>query len=250
MSEQKFKVGDRVTYTGEGWTGELTAESGGRFAIRFDDRTYDCSWYGAHELELVRTPTADPILGDEHLHEQMKREAALRFNKGKPESDYILTYDGGIEAVFDPEFEYYETMKLLAELYRAPKIESYHWRNLLVALRHDAEAACDDIVELLALTNTLGGIKYEPGNYLKGANWRQYFQSAVRHAISIRDGVEYEYDLVLVERAKAKGIYSTSNYEMFDRGFPMRGNFFFNILALVHCVRNNLGTDDRIKVTK
>ena len=167
---------------------------------------------------------------------------ALRYNKNKPESDYIFTYEGGISAVFDESFDYYDTLLALRDLYQDECPESLV-EGVLEALRQDANDAGDDIIQMLAETNRRGGIKYIPGNYLKGANWRQYFQSGARHAQKLQNGEEWEYDATLVVEAEKKGLYT----EDLEKGFPHRGNFFFNVLALCHCIILGIGTDDRIK---
>lgn len=153
---------------------------------------------------------------------------ALRFNTNKPESDYILTYAGGIKATFDEDFDYYGTLETLADVYSSKTLPDCSLGALINTLRADANDCGDDIVDRLAETNTKGGKKYKVvGNYLKGANWRQYFQAAVRHAQHLQNGDERDAE-----------------------GFSHRGNFFFNVLALHHCITTGIGTDDRVKAPK
>ena len=148
---------------------------------------------------------------------------AARHNQNKPESDYILTYEGGTQSVFDPDFPYFNTVYVLGMTYRRQMAMG----DLLAALREDAARNGDDIVQLLAETNTLGAAKYTQGNYLLGANWRQYYQSAVRHAQAMQRDPELDAE-----------------------GYPHKGNFYFNILMLCHCMYRSLGVDDRIRAPK
>lgn len=162
---------------------------------------------------------------DQQAEVQQTVNQALRFNSNKPESDYILTYAGGVKATFDEDFDYYGTLEALSDVYSSQTVPDCSLGALLDALRGDAGACGDDIIARLADTNTKGGKKYAQGNYLKGANWRQYFQGAVRHAQNLQNGDERDAE-----------------------GFSHRGNFFFNVLALHHCITTGIGTDDRVKV--
>lgn len=239
-----FKVGDEVTLKkGFVWTYQAPvivtwappAEGRVRdLAVR--DIVGNDGWVEIASLELV--PDPDPELKralDYYnetgypLDEAPKTNQALRHNQSKPESDYILTYAGGVDAVFSTEFDYYETLYSLVDVYvfLEPDALQSAADALLETLRAEANDCGDDIVALLADTNTRGGKKYAQGNYLKGANWRQYFQGAVRHAQHLQNGDERD-----------------------DEGFSHRGNFFFNVLALHHCITTGIGTDDRVKAPK
>lgn len=147
---------------------------------------------------------------------------ALRYNKGKPESDYIFTYEGGVRAAFGTDFDYCYTLAKLAELYSADGDEKALVGSVIDALHQDALDCGDSIIDLIAETNTLGAEKYPAFNYLKGANWRQYFQCAARHAERIFNGETHD-----------------------EEGFPHRGNFMFNVLMICHCVSTSIGTDNR-----
>ncbi len=70
-----------------------------------------------------------------------------------------------------------------------------------------------------------GANKYAVGNYLKGANWRQYCQCLVRHCRAIQ-----------------------ANAEVDSEGNDHWGAVFFNLLMLDHCVMRGLGVDDRVRV--
>jgi Domain of unknown function (DUF5664) len=150
----------------------------------------------------------------------LKPVPALRFNEAKPEADYILTFEGGVRAAFGEDFAYRGTLSALAALYR----DVVGPDHVLDVLRVETHAVGDSIVHLLADTCERGSKKYKQGNYLKGANWRQYFQAAVRHADKIRLGVEYD-----------------------DEGFSHRGNFIWNVLMACRSISTGLGTDDRIR---
>lgn len=174
-------------------------------------------WFARKGLETWLPPKEDSM-----------EPPALRYNEGKPESDYIFTYAGGVRAAFSTGHDYFSTLEALAGLYQCPDVDEgvCHW-YVLDCLCMDALTTGDSIVGLIAKTNTLGAAKYEQGNYLKGANWRQYFQCAARHAEKIGNGEEYD-----------------------DEGFPHRGNFFFNVLMICHCVSLGIGTDDRVRAPK
>lgn len=144
---------------------------------------------------------------------------ALRYNAGKGEHDYLLTYPGGIDAVFDEGFAYYDTLQALAAWYREDQCCS-----VVGQLRADAEFVGDDLATALAETNARGAEKYEVGNYLKGANYRQYCQSAIRHAQRLQAGETHD-----------------------SEGNNHLGALVFNILALDMCVAQGIGVDDRIK---
>lgn len=159
---------------------------------------------------------------------------ALRYNQGKFEADYILTFVGGVDAAFREDFIYLDTMRALGVLYRSGsgQVLQYEISNVLETLRDDAAYAGDNLVELLAGTATTGAAKYEAFNYLKGAPWRQHFQCTTRHALKIDAGEEWDYDAVAI----AKG---------FPKGFNHRGNFFFNVIRACHEMAIGIGTDDR-----
>lgn len=154
---------------------------------------------------------------------------ALRYNEGKGEHDYLLTYPGGVRAVFHLEFAYFETLQTLAAWYRGeqhPDADccSAAIRHVVYALRRDAEVEGHDLAAALAETNARGAAKYEVGNYLKGANYRQYCQSFIRHAQALQAGETHD-----------------------NEGNNHLGAMVFNILALDMCVTQGIGTDDRIR---
>lgn len=251
----KFKVGDRVRDLARTYDGDGTGLGEGRVVdvgvqyirVRFDDHEEYLGEFDAHtravnELELVEEESRTISVIGRSLHSEVCRaqdEQALRYNSDKPESDYIFTYQAGVDAVFDQDFNYYETLHALGDLYRADgELAVYDAaQDVLNALREDAEAAGDDIVALLAETQAIGAKKYAPGNYLLGCNWRQHFQCAVRHAQAIQAGDEYDYD------AKAVALGA-------PKGFPHRGNFFFNVIRAANDLPRGIGTDDRIRAPK
>lgn len=143
---------------------------------------------------------------------------ALRYNEGKGEHDYLLTYPGGIDAVFGEDFDYYETLDTLALWYR----DETSTDHIINDLRNDAEAAGHDLASALAETNARGAAKYAAYNYLKGANYRQYCQSAIRHAIELQKGETHDAE-----------------------GNNHLGALVFNLLMLDACVAWGIGTDDR-----
>lgn len=214
------------------WATRVIAHGGstqyGKTAVSGRDKAVGPDWTATVEVKAVGQPNQ-----------------ALRYNASKPESDYIFTYEGGIDAAFGPDFEYYDTLIAMRAVYVAERGVAMirATSDLIEALRSDARDAGDSIIRHIAITNRLGSVKYEPGNYLRGANWRQYFQSAVRHAEKLANGEEFEPDPVLVKIAKEKGLYT----EDMEAGFPHRGNFFFNVLCLCHCITTGIGTDDRIR---
>jgi hypothetical protein len=224
-----FAIGDRVKCktSNKPLYGVIDSRVRDGFIVFFADsgcRIYFDTKDLEHDSEDQVDPQADtwpPPAGSE----SKASGQALRYNSNKPESDYIFTYEGGIDAVFPASFDYYETLIALRDVYNDHDITvDDKVSDLLNALRSDASDCGDDIIALLAETNRLGGIKYFPGNYLAGANWRQYFQAGVRHAQKILNGEEKDAE-----------------------GFPHRGNFFFNVLMLCHCITTGIGTDDRIK---
>lgn len=173
------------------------------------------------------------------------KEQALRYNSGKPESDYVFCYVGGTQAAYGHEHKFAFTLQKLGVLYRYT--DTYEFKSLAAdvvwELGKEAKAAGISIVEALADTNTKGGVKYEPGNFLKGANLRQFFQGAARHA---EKPGQWEADPILVQKAKAKGVYA-GREAYFDKGFNHDYNFIFNVLMIQHCITLGIGTDDRIK---
>jgi hypothetical protein len=122
----EFKVGDRVVCVDdEGADGGLTR--GERYTIDavyldLDDamvRIGTAAWF-TYRFTLAAPATAD---------------TALRFNGHKPESDYILTYEGGIRAAFGYTFHYVDTLQALTALSRSPD-------PMKCSTRYDARRVC------------------------------------------------------------------------------------------------------------
>jgi len=209
----QFKVGDRVVcmhdddaqgHIQNGHIYEIRAAHSGAGLPHVILADVEGGWL-ARRFALAPPATAD---------------TALRFNGHKPESDYILTYDGGIRAAFSYTFHYLDTLQALARLYR----DQAGPNEVLDALRRETHVRGESIVHLIADTCERGSRKYARGNYLKGSNWRQYFQAAVRHAERIQAGHEHDAE-----------------------GFTHRGNFVWNVLMACHCISTGLGADDRIR---
>jgi hypothetical protein len=145
-------------------------------------------------------------------------EQALRFNSDKPESDYIFTYVGGVDLIFHEDFPYYPTVKEFGCWYR----DECDIRTVLHQFRADVDTV--QVMQALVDTNTRGAKKYAVGNYLKGANFRQYAQSFVRHMHCLQAGIEVD-----------------------GEGYSHLGNASFNLLMLDHCIQTGIGIDDRIR---
>jgi len=215
----QFKVGDRVVCVNDN-ASDRALVKGQMYEIEAI-RDVKCVSDGGLKLKGVfvyywsaarfaLAPPATPATAD----------TALRFNASKPESDYILTYEGGIRAAFPYTFHYVDTLQALSRLYR----DQAGPNEVLDALRRETHVRGESIVHLIADTCERGSRKYARGNYLKGSNWRQYFQAAVRHAERIQAGHERD-----------------------NEGFTHRGNFIWNVLMACHCISTGLGTDDRIR---
>lgn len=209
----QFKIGDRVRVKTASEPGTVTELSVAGIRVQFDNGLT----YGYYpESYLTLEPAPDPA-------------QALRYNKDKPQSDYLFTFVTGVSAAFYEDFDYYQTLQALTDLYRAdgdPAIQLAA-ENVLRNLQLDAQTASDDVVELLAKTCTQGAAKYRVGNYLLGAPWRQHFACAVRHAVHIQNGEEIDAE-----------------------GFPHRGCFFFNVIRACSEMRTGTGTDDRVRPPK
>ena len=236
-----FKVGDRVTCVEaddtdgrlvKGQTYEIEFVYGGGGLVR----VHNYGWL-ARRFTLAAPATADSPRVEFKVNnsdgatiriakavgllaEPATADTALRYNATKPESDYILTYEGGIRAAFKLDFAYYDTLQALACLYR----DQGGFSEVLDALRRETHVRSESIVQLIADTCERGSRKYARGNYLRGGNWRQYFQAAVRHAERIQAGHEHDAE-----------------------GFSHRGNFIWNVLMACHSISTGLGTDDRIR---
>ena len=111
--KQQFVVGDQVQVTSgmrmsKGMIGVVVSINDcydEPFNVDFGNYN---EYFEEHELRMV----------DATLHTGGKETtAALRYNKGKPESDYIFTYKGGIRAAFGGQHPYYDTLKVLQKLY-------------------------------------------------------------------------------------------------------------------------------------
>lgn len=225
-----FKAGDRVVDAKHGLGPGVVrteAEIKGLYRVRFDTYTGyadpdDCHLCFGQELRIAPTLHVFKAGGPIEVGDPVVLRSA-RDNAGKPESDYILTYPSGVDAVFSGAFPYYRTLDALHEWY----VGEYPGTDRTVEwLRTDAGNAGHDLVAALAETNTRAekSGKYKQGNYLLGSNWRQYCQSAVRHAQALQKGETYDAE-----------------------GNNHLGAFVFNILALDMCVTQNLGVDDRIR---
>jgi hypothetical protein len=201
----KFKVGDRVRC----WRGRGVVEAvlgPETYYVKFDKS----------RGRLVG-PYENTIDFEEKTDLQAKRD-----NKGKPESDYVFTYVGGVDAAYGRLHPYYKTLLALGSLYRAEGERLRAFADSAVyQLGEDAAKRDRSIVSMIADTNTRGAQKYDQGNYLTGANYRQYFQGAARHAEKIG--------------------------EKDAEGFDHESNFVFNVLMIQHCVALSIGTDDRVK---
>jgi hypothetical protein len=212
----EFKIGDRVVCVNDS-SSDGALVKGRTYEVEHV-RSVKCVEDGGLRLKHVavyfwsanRFTLAAPATAD----------TALRFNGHKPESDYILTYEGGIRAAFGYTFHYVDTLQALSRLYR----DQAGPNEVLDALRRETHVRGESIVHLIADTCTRGSKKYAQGNYLKGSNWRQYFQAAMRHAERIQAGKEHDAE-----------------------GFSHRGNFVWNVLMACHCISTGLGTDDRIR---
>jgi len=213
-----FKAGDRVICMNAEWA-EATAAMPPRLV---KGQTYEIKSVdeSGRNVGLVGDPDPRAPFWCADRFALAEPAPALRFNGHKPESDYILTYEGGIRAAFKLDFAYLDTLQALSRLYRGTADPDY----VLDALRRETHVRDESIVLLLADTGARGSKKYAQGNYLKGSNWRQYFQAAVRHAEKIQRGREHDAE-----------------------GFSHRGNFIWNVLMACHCISTGLGTDDRIR---
>jgi len=186
---------------------------------------------GPDELraELAREPKTrmfDEVEDTKTCVDRFEKAQALRFNSNKPESDYIFTYAGGVDAAFPTDHPYYATLQALGEVYRSNTYGALveNAFELVLIYGQDARDAGQSVVDMIADTNTRGAKKYAPGNYLKGANLRQYFQGCARHA-------------------QKPG-------EKDAEGFSHDANFGFNVLMIQHCIALGIGVDDRIKVAR
>jgi hypothetical protein len=145
---------------------------------------------------------------------------ALRFNQGKGEHDYLLTYPSGVFLGFHPSCWLYDVQEAFGHWYQGrtdsvrPVIELFRDRAALLGF---------DVVSALAETHALGAKKYAVGNYLRGGNWRQYAQSEVRHALALASGEERDAE-----------------------GNPHLGAIAFNLLMIDLCESWGLGRDDRV----
>jgi hypothetical protein len=176
---------------------------------------------GYHALsfpEPAESPNAD------NAKKSPSADQAMRHNAGKPESDYIFTYKCGPWAAWEKDHPFAFTLDALGEVYRRDGDLIGGAHRLLGALRKDVALQDASVVDMIADTNTRGAKKYAQGNYLKGANWRQYFQAAARHADHVGRGQTHDAE-----------------------GFSHANNFVFNVLMIAHCFLTGIGTDDRIR---
>lgn len=222
----QFKVGDRAWLQDQ--LVEVLEVIGDRGYRIKGDRATGC--VGPNELfaEKPKTQTFHCTAKIEGTDPLPELNQALRFNTGKPESDYIFTYEGGVRAAFGKNFEFYDTFQELGELYRsAPTGNSCRVGAVLDALGNDFSDTGHSLIEHLTITNTYGSKKYAQGNYLKGANYRQYFQSLARHGEAILRGEDRD-----------------------EEGNDHYGAIAFNVLMLCHCFATGIGVDDRIRAPK
>lgn len=148
-------------------------------------------------------------------------EVVRRDNKTKPESDYILTYIGGIDLVFRQDFDFYSVVDAFAKWYRGEASAM----DALFQLHESCEQYEHDVMSALVETNTFGANEYGVGNYLKPrTNLRQYAQSFVRHAKALNDGETHDV-----------------------KGNNHLGALAFNCLMVVQCEHNPHVIDDRIR---
>ncbi len=150
--------------------------------------------------------------------------SALRNNAGKPQLDYLFTFEEGIAETFQGS-ELLPGLRELQLWYTQP-----HGKGL-VTLRSAAGYILaqlpSDWPEQLADTCERGAAKYARGNYLLGMSWSFVLACLLRH-----------------ERKRMKG--ETCDAE----GFSHVGAIAWNTHYLVHMVVNDLGTDDRVRAPK
>lgn len=170
-------------------------------------------------FEQVQKINPDVALADK-FNAEIASGQALRYNAGKPEVDYLFTYDGGVAAVWHDSY-LCEPLEAFAHWYREEDC------GLDGVIRQFSDALDENWPELLAKTQVIGAKKYAVGNYLKGANWRQYAQALGRHCLALVRGEQEDAE-----------------------GNPHQGAVMFNLLMLDHCVVNGLGVDDRIRAPK
>lgn len=159
----------------------------------------------------------------------LKPAEALRYQEGKPQLDYLFTYEGGVEAALCVDHPYFGTLKALAVLYRHPAQCGLRdaVNDVIDALHADALDAGRTLAFDIADTCQRGAAKYAVGNYLKGGSWRQYYRGALSHALALARGEEVDAE-----------------------GFSHHGNFDWNVLMACHSATTGLGTDDRIRAPK
>ncbi len=148
-------------------------------------------------------------------------EQAMRFNEGKPELAYLLSFEGGIEAAFSYT-GYEDALGLLGEWYRGKESIGFAVQEILSLLRSDWP-------ELLALTSMKGAKKYARGNYLLGRGYHDTCNSLLRHMYAkyVR-GEEIDPEL----------------------GIDHDGPIAWGLLFLKHCVLTMPQFDDRLRAPK
>lgn len=151
-------------------------------------------------------------MSEENTHPE---GACLRFNAGKVELCYLLSFE---------------------ELHRVGAYPAYLWRlgawyrgNTAVLLIDALFAILgrlpDDKWTQLCRVSEFGARKYARGNYLKGSPWSSIVNSLLRHVFAMEAGEVNDP----------------------DSGLPHYGHIAWNCAFLLHCVLNHPEHDDRLR---
>ena len=127
----------------------------------------------------------------------VEENTALRYNKGKPELDYILDMGPDITALLYSSclntLEGDASLVVLSEIYKTIlEKKSYDdTRKLCLRVLQGlyAYANVEDIFIEVSKVCMFGASKYERDNWKKGLSYANLLNSAGRHILKIQDGV-------------------------------------------------------------
>lgn len=145
----------------------------------------------------------------------MTTETCLRYNEGKPELCYLLSFNGASALNALPA-----SLTQLAYWYQGGGDSTL--RNALLAILDELPG--DRWVQLCRVSE-FGARKYTRGNYLKGSPWSSICNSLMRHVLAVDVGQEIDP----------------------DSGLPHAGHIAWNCAFLLHCVRCFPELDDRLR---
>lgn len=143
--------------------------------------------------------------------------ACLRYNTGKVELCYLLSFDGTCDLGLLPD-----SCRELARWYQGEPT------FMMPGLMRILDTLPGDHWRTLCEVSMAGARKYTRGNYLKGSPWSSICNSLLRHLMAIEEGHE---------RDDCDG----------GTGLPHAGHVAWNCAFLLHCVRHFPEHDDRLR---